>query len=213
MDITLATFAFVALVTVGTPGPTVLLALTNGSRYGFRRAAAGILGAALSDLVLISCAALGLGALLATSAFWFSVVKWVGVVYLAWLGVQMLKSTGQFQAKLAGANTALGMSEGTPRKIFQKSLLVAVTNPKGYLFFAAFLPQFLDAALPLPTQYLTLAVIFVVVDMAVMAIYAGLGAQAMRFLRQNGAMWLERCCGATLIFLAGTLAAYRQSTQ
>ena len=137
MDITLITFAFVALITVGTPGPTVLLALTNGSRYGLRRAGSGIIGAALSDLVLITCAALGLGAVLATSAFWFGVVKWVGVAYLAWLGIQMLRTAGQFHATLDDQNTALSDVGGSPQRIFQKSFLVAVTNPKGYLFFAA----------------------------------------------------------------------------
>ena len=83
MDVTLITFAFVALVTVGTPGPTVLLALTNGSRYGVHRTRAGIMRAALSDVVLVTCAALGLGAVLAASSIWFGVVKWIGIAYIA----------------------------------------------------------------------------------------------------------------------------------
>lgn len=212
MDVTLVTFALVALITVATPGPTVLLALTNGSRYGLRRATGGIIGAALSDIVLITCAALGLGAILATSAFWFAVVKWVGVVYLAWLGVQMLRTAGRFHASLEDSKAAPGNVDGSPRRIFQKSLLVAVTNPKGYLFFAAFLPQFIDLTQPLPAQYATLALVFVSVDIAVMAAYAVLGSQAMRFLQQKGAMWLERGCGVTLIVLAGALASYRRVT-
>ncbi|NNE89233.1 MAG: LysE family translocator [Silicimonas sp.] len=211
MNITLITFAFVALVTVGTPGPTVLLALTNGSRYGLRRAGIGIFGAALSDIVLIACAAFGLGAVLSTSAFWFSVVKWVGVIYLAWLGVQMLRSAGQVHSLADGQGMPLEDVHGTPRRVFQKSFLVAVTNPKGYLFFAAFLPQFIVTSQSLPAQYATLTLIFVVVDVAVMAIYAALGAHAIRFLRQTGAMWLERVCGATLLILAGTLASYRNA--
>lgn len=211
MDITLITFALVALVTVGTPGPTVLLALTNGSRFGLRRASAGIIGAALSDIVLITCAALGLGAILATSAFWFGVVKWAGVVYLAWLGIQMLRSAGQFHATLEDSESGLSHVGGSPRRIFQKSFLVAVTNPKGYLFFAAFLPQFINLAQSLPRQYATLALIFVTVDIAVMVVYAVLGAQAMRLLKQKGAMWLERGCGVTLIALAAALASYRRA--
>lgn len=211
MDVTLFSFAIVALITVGTPGPTVLLALTNGSRYGLRRAGSGIIGAALSDIVLITCAALGLGALLATSAFWFGVVKWVGVAYLAWLGIQMLRTAGHFHATLDDAKAGPGDVGESPRRIFQKSFLVAVTNPKGYLFFAAFLPQFIDLAQPLPAQYATLALIFVSIDIAVMVIYAVLGSQAMRFLQQKGAMWLERGCGVTLIVLAAALASYRRA--
>lgn len=79
---TLLIFALVALVTIATPGPTVLLALTNGTRYGVRRSLPGMLGAVVSDLVLVGAVALGLGALLAASEFWFSVLKWVGAVYL-----------------------------------------------------------------------------------------------------------------------------------
>lgn len=211
MDITLITFALMAFVTVATPGPTVLLALTNGSRYGLRRAGAGITGTALSDFVLIACAALGLGAILATSAFWFGVVKWVGVAYLAWLGIQMLRTAGHFHATLDDPMDTSHHVDGTPRRIFQKSLLVAVTNPKGYLFFAAFLPQFIDLTQPLPVQYATLAVIFVSVDIVVMGAYAVLGSQAMRFLQQKGAVWLERGCGVTLIASAAALASYRRT--
>lgn len=209
MDFTLITFALVVLVTVGTPGPTVLLALTVGSRYGFRRATPGIVGASLSDVVLITCVALGLGAFLATSAFWFSFAKWVGVAYLAWLGVQMLRSAGRFHAMTNVSSSLPDMATGSGRRIFLKSFLVAVTNPKGYLFFAAFLPQFIDVTRPLPGQYATLGLIFVLVDAVVMAIYAALGTQAIRLLRKRGMMWLERCCGATLLLLAGALAGYR----
>lgn len=211
MDVTLFTFAFVVLVTVGTPGPTVLLALTNGSRYGLRPAGSGIMGAALSDLVLITCAALGLGAVLATSAFWFAIVKWIGVAYLAWLGIRMLRTAGHFHATLVSPKTERGGAEGSPLRIFQKSFFVAVTNPKGYLFFAAFLPQFIEPAHPLIAQYATLALIFVSVDIAVMVVYAVLGSQAMRFLQQKGAMWLERGCGVTLIVLAAALASYKRA--
>lgn len=211
MDVTLIAFALVVFVTVGTPGPTVILALTNGSRFGLRRAGAGILGAALSDIALISCAALGLGALLASSAFWFGVVKWLGVVYLAWLGVQMLRSAGQFGTADDGRLSPRDALAGTSGRIFQKSFLVAITNPKGYLFFAAFLPQFVDTSGSLFSQYAALALIFVLIDILVISTYAAIGANAMRFFRDGGAKWLERGCGATLLILAAVLASYRRT--
>src|SRR4051812_11423344 len=76
MHQTLLIFSIVAFVGIATPGPTVLLALTNGSRFGVRASIPGMAGAVLSDFVLISAVAIGLGSLLAASAFWFSVVKW-----------------------------------------------------------------------------------------------------------------------------------------
>jgi threonine/homoserine/homoserine lactone efflux protein len=90
MHPTLLIFAIVAFIGIATPGPTVLLALTNGSRYGIRASVDGMIGAVLSDFVLVSAVALGLGALLAASEFWFSAVKWVGVAYLAYLGMAVV---------------------------------------------------------------------------------------------------------------------------
>ena len=85
-------FSLLAFFTTVTPGPTVLLALSNGARHGLRFAAAGIAGAVLSDLLLVGTVALGLGALLNASAFWFGVMKWAGVAYLAYLGWSLLRS-------------------------------------------------------------------------------------------------------------------------
>ncbi|VWM19444.1 LysE family translocator [Burkholderia lata] len=206
-ETTLLIFAAVAFVGIATPGPTVLLALTNGSRYGVRRAAYGFAGAMLSDFVLIVAVALGLGALLMASAFWFSVVKWLGAAYLAYVGIRLLMSKGQLDVAVADGGAA---SSGRNASIFAKSFLTAVTNPKGYLFFSAFLPQFLDPSAPLAPQYVALAVTFALLDGVVMFGYALLGARAVRLLKRAGALWLERTCGAMLLALAGSLALYRR---
>lgn len=97
------------------------------------------------------------------------------------------------------------------RSIFLKSFLVAVTNPKGYLFFSAFLPQFIDVAAPQIQQYTVLALIFAGIDFIVMFAYALFGAQAVRILRKSGALWLERICGGALLTLAASLAFYRRA--
>ncbi|APO76223.1 LysE family amino acid efflux protein [Rhizobium etli 8C-3] len=210
MDIvTLLAFAAVSFVGIATPGPTVLLALTNGSRYGTRRAIAGMLGAVLSDFVLIGAVAIGLGALLAASEFWFSVLKYLGAAYLAFLGIMMLRSKGTIEtaAKVESAGGA-----GSTFAIGLKSFMVAVTNPKGYLFFSAFLPQFIDPALPQPTQYAVLALIFASIDFVIMFGYAVFGSQAVRLLKNSGAMWLDRISGGALLALAGSLAFYRRAT-
>ncbi|MDF1633516.1 LysE family translocator [Mycoplana sp. MJR14] len=204
---TVVAFALVAFIGITTPGPTVLLALSNGSRFGVRRACLGMVGAVLSDFVLIGAVALGLGALLAASEFWFSVVKWLGAGYLAFLGVMLLRSKGTLEASLQPAGAT---DTGTARSIFLKSFLVAVTNPKGYLFFSAFLPQFIDPAAPQAGQYLVLALVFAGIDFVVMFGYALLGAQAVRMLRRSGAIWLDRMCGGALLALAGSLALYRR---
>jgi threonine/homoserine/homoserine lactone efflux protein len=206
--VTLLAFAAVSFVGIATPGPTVLLAMTNGSRYGVRRAVTGMVGAVLSDFVLIGAAAIGLGALLAASEFWFSALKYAGAAYLAFLGIMMLRSKGTIDAALKQEVAAVG----TPVSIALKSFMVAVTNPKGYLFFSAFLPQFIDPTSPQATQYAVLALVFASLDFIIMLAYAVFGAQAVRFLKTKGALWLERVCGGALLALAGSLALYRRAT-
>lgn len=207
-ELTLLAFAAVAFIGIATPGPTVLMALTNGSRYGLRRACSGMAGAVLSDFVLIGAAALGLGALLAASEFWFSIVKWLGVGYLAFLGIMLMRSRGTLEQSLRTAQESGGGSSGS---IFLKCFLVAATNPKGYLFFSAFLPQFIAPDQPQLPQYVILALIFASIDFLVMGGYALLGSQAVHLLRNSGAIWLDRICGGALLALAGSLAFYRRS--
>jgi threonine/homoserine/homoserine lactone efflux protein len=200
---TLLLFSAVALVAIVTPGPTVLLALSNGSRFGVRASLPGMFGAVASDFVLVSAAALGLGALLAASEFWFGIVKWVGAAYLAWLGLRLLCSRGALEMP---ENAAVGSA----RAVFMRSFLVAVTNPKGYLFVSAVMPQFIDTSMPQLPQYAAIAVLFAALDFAVMFGYALAGARAIRFLRASGRLWLDRVCGGTLLALAAVLALYRR---
>ncbi|HTN95682.1 MAG TPA: LysE family translocator [Nordella sp.] len=207
-EMTLLAFALVSFIGIATPGPTVLLALTNGSRFGVRRALVGMVGAVLSDFVLIGAVALGLGALLAASEFWFSVVKWIGAGYLVFLGIMLLRSKGTLNDQLHGK---ADNGSGAPGAIFWKSFLVAVTNPKGYLFFSAFLPQFIAPALPQLPQYAALALVFATVDFLVMFGYAALGSQAVKVLKASGALWLDRICGGALLALASSLAFYRRA--
>ena len=205
---TLLVFAFVALVAIATPGPTVLLALANGSRFGVRRSLPGMLGAVASDFVLVGAVALGLGALLAASEFWFSVLKWVGAAYLTWLGIRLLRSQGGLDLSRQEGEVPSG---ATPRAIFAKSFLVAVTNPKGYLFCSALMPQFIDPGAAQWPQYAAIGIVFAGLDFSVMLAYAVIGARAVKLLRQRAVLWLDRCCGGALLALAGSLAFYRRS--
>lgn len=208
MDITtLLAFSLVALIAIATPGPTVLLALANGTRFGLRRAVPGMLGAVASDVVLVGAVALGLGALLAASEFWFTVVKWVGAAYLAWLGWRLLRSQGGLDVAHASAEAG---AAGSPRAVFSKCFLVAVTNPKGYLFCSALLPQFIDPALPQAPQYLAIGGVFAGLDFLVMFAYAAIGAHAIRLLHRRAVLWLDRCCGGALLVLSGSLLLYRR---
>jgi threonine/homoserine/homoserine lactone efflux protein len=189
-----------------TPGPTMLLALANGASGSWRIAGMGILGAALSDLLLIGAVSVGLGTLLAASETVFSAVKWVGVLYLVWLAVQL------WRHQPAALTTNIGASS-TAVKAFSRSLLVSLSNPKGLLFFSAFLPQFINTAEPQALQYITLALLTAALDSVVMACYAAGGAQAARYLTVQGLRNLNRACASALLSLALFLALYRRSNR
>ncbi|MGE8686996.1 MAG: LysE family translocator [Achromobacter sp.] len=203
---TLLLFILASAVTIITPGPTVLLAMSNGSRHGVRAACWGMGGAVLADLILIGTVASGLGVVLAASEIAFQFIKWAGAAYLAYLGWKMLRSDAalvmpsvQPDAPRPGG-LALGL----------RSFAVALTNPKALLFMSAFLPQFINPAAPLFAQYAILACVMALMNIAVMLVYAALGAQMVRAFRGAGLRWLNRACGGLLIGLAGTLALYRR---
>ena len=202
-------FIATSFVAIATPGPTVLLALSNGASFGLRVAVYGMLGAMLSDLILIAAVAVGLGAVLTASETAFTMVKWMGVVYLLYLGVQLLRTQPRPQPNGRGASSP---TTPQPYQLLLKCLMVALTNPKGYLFFSAILPQFVTPQAPQPPQYLVLALTFAAVDGLVMLLYASSGARAARLFRTPmGVCWINRLSGGALVTLAGALALYRRA--
>ena len=159
----------------------------------------------MSDILLIGAVGLGLGALLAASEVLFSAVKWCGVAYLVWLGIQLWKSP---PSALASQSVS---SDASPPAAFLRSLGVALSNPKGLLFFAAFLPQFIDTSQPQAAQYAILAVVSAFLDVLVMSCYAVGGAQAAKYLSAGGMRRLNRSCAGAMLGLAGFLALYRRA--
>lgn len=195
----------VSAVTV-IPGPTMLLALNNGAHGGLRIAACGIAGAALSDLILIAAVGCGLGALLIASEQLFTLVKWAGAVYLLYLAWMLWRApTSPIEADASAATPARG------KAAFVRSLLVALSNPKGLLFFSAFLPQFIRPDGAIAAQYVTLALVTAVIDIALMSLYAVGGHHAMRILSGRAMRWLNRGCAGMLAGLGIALSLYRRN--
>ncbi len=204
---TLVVFSIASLALAVTPGPTMLLALSNGISGGLRTAWFGIAGASLGSSLLIVAVALGLGSLLEASELLFNVVRWAGVIYLAWIGVKMWRS------RPTGMDSALGSLEArpvAPRLAFTRSLTVALSNPKTVLFFAAFLPQFVDTSLPQASQFALLGSVFVTLDTMVMVVYASAGMHAVRWLSARSLLVITRSCAAGMWLLAATLALWRR---
>lgn len=212
---TLLLFTLASLALAVTPGPTMLLALSNGIAGGMRRAAWGIAGASLGSGVVIAVVALGLGSLLAASEWLFHALRVGGVAYLLWLGVKLWRAEAP-DLRAALALTPPELPNDAPPEVPQggiallRSLAVALSNPKSLLFFAAFLPQFIDTAQPQWPQYLVLGLMFVLIDICVMLAYAGTGTQAVRWLSGRGLRALNRGCAVGMWLLAATLALWRR---
>jgi threonine/homoserine/homoserine lactone efflux protein len=201
-------FAAIMFVGIVTPGPTVLLALSNGTRFGLKVACLGMLGAVTADVALVTMVGFGLGALLLASEALFLTMKWVGAIYLAFLGFGLIRA-----GAMAGEES--GPLEDGPEPsratAFSKSFVVAMSNPKYYLFMSAFLPQFADPTLPQFPQYALLGAVIAVLDLVVMFAYALLGVRAVRILSRSGVLWLNRLSGGALLALAGSMALYRRA--
>jgi homoserine/homoserine lactone efflux protein len=187
-----------------TPGPNGLLSLTHGACFGLRPAVWTVLGGAAGFLLLIAASLAGLGALLAASEAAFTAAKWAGGAYLVWLGIRLWRSPAPVVAAPAGA-LAGGPGAARPLRLFGQGFLVAVSNPKALIFFAAFLPQFMVPGTSFAMQLLLLGGTFVVVEVVYELVLAGLAGRIAPWLGRHGRLF-NRAAGGTFIGIGAALA-------
>ena len=171
------------------PGPNGLLALTHGAIHGRRKALFTISGGVLGFVVLIALSLFGIGALLQASIAWLTVLKWVGGAYLVWLGIQLWRAPAMEMQAATGAEARPGSA------LFKEGLLSAVTNPKALLFFAAFLPQFIDPNRNLVVQFAVMAGTFGVVEFLYELLIANAAHRISPLLRRIGRRFNQACGG------------------
>ncbi|MFT8244181.1 LysE family translocator [Roseomonas sp. BN140053] len=188
-----------------TPGPNGLLALTHGARFGLRPAAWTVLGGALGFLLLIAASLAGMGALLAASHTAFTAAKWAGAAYLVFLGIRLWRSPAPVVSAPALAAPG-GRDAAQPLRLFGDGLLVAVSNPKAMLFFAAFLPQFMVPGASFAAQLLLLGGTFVVVEVAYELLLASLAGRIAPWLGRHGRAF-NRAAGGTFVGIGAVLAS------
>jgi threonine/homoserine/homoserine lactone efflux protein len=196
--------AAVALLIV-TPGPTMLMCMTNSINHGPRRAMTSVAGAVTAVLCVMTLSAMGLGALLATSETAFTVAKVAGAAYLIWLGIKTLRSDAVLQLD--------GQAAAAPRRSFYlQGVLVGASNPKAVLFFAAFFPQFLNPAEAIAPQFAILALTFMAFEFTVLTLCALGVARLMPLLRSSTPVrWINRVCGGLFTLMGGLLLLSRRS--
>ncbi|MCB1888407.1 MAG: LysE family translocator [Rhodocyclaceae bacterium] len=193
-------FVLASAVLLVIPGPTILTVISYSLSHGARANVPLVAAVALGDSTALLASLLGLGAVLAASAFWFTVVKVVGGLYLLVLGLGMLRS----KAVSLPVEAALDLSpKGGAGRLFAHTWLVTALNPKGIIFFTAFLPQFIDPAGDTHRQLWILAATFIALATLNASGYALFAAGARRLLRTPGAQRRFNLAGGGLLAAAG----------
>ncbi len=197
-------FVLTTCVASMTPGPNMLLSMTVGMNIGKRAAIASSIGGVSAMLLLLFASVAGLSAVLATSAEAFTFIKWGGVAYLLYLGIK---------AWCSPAIALEDQEKGSSKKynsfqLFRQAFIVGISNPKAMIFFAAFLPQFIDPTLPQAPQLVILSGSFVFIELFWLMSYATGGNQLVPILKRSGKVKLiNRISGGALISASALLAS------
>jgi threonine/homoserine/homoserine lactone efflux protein len=202
---TLALFVVAALVLLVVPGPSVLYIVARSIEGGRTAGLVSVLGVQTGALVHIAFATLGLSAILASSALAFSVVKWLGAIYLVWLGLKRIFGPDEGENEIAVEPARLS-------RVFSQGVIVNTLNPKTALFFLAFLPQFVDPTRGAAwTQILLLGATFVILALCSDGLYALLSGTAGGWLRRKvkGASFTrgQRLVSGGILIALGAVAA------
>ena len=189
------------------PGPGALAAMSAGLNHGFRKGYFATLGLVLGIWAQLLVVGVGLGALLATSNAAFVVVKWAGVAYLVYLGVQQwrapIRPLAEVQAGAAGVRR---------RELVARGFVINALNPKGTVFLLAVVPQFLELTQPLAPQYGVIALTLGFTDLTVMAAYTALAAKVLGALKSARAMkWLNRVFGGLFVAAGALLSVFKRA--
>lgn len=200
METYLIYLAAVAVFFATPPDTSQLLIISNSVRHGLRRSVYTIAGDLTANSLQMTGAAFGLAAIIATSASAFIWIKWLGVAYLVWVGVQLILSKDQPDD--VAANTS-----GQSFRLFRQGFVTSMANPFAVVFFGALFPQFIDPTMPVLPQLLILGVTYLVVDGVILLVWGWLGVRAAKALKRFSFGIVNKVCGALMIGAAALLAS------
>lgn len=198
-------FCLAAAIVLIIPGPTLLVVISYSLGHGRKVASAVVAGVALGDFTAMTASMLGLGAVLATSATLFTVLKYGGAAYIIWLGIKL------FRAPVAKSVDVEAPAE-PPLRIFLHTYAVTALNPKSILFFVAFLPQFLDLTKPILLQLVIFEITFLLMATLNATMYGLMASAARSTIRKPAVQRIVNRTGGSLMVGAGVMAAlYRKA--
>jgi threonine/homoserine/homoserine lactone efflux protein len=200
----LAAYVATCILLAVTPGPNMALIVSATLSGGFRAGLLTLAGTLTGLSIIVAIAAIGMTSVMVLMAEWFDVVRWVGAVYLIYLGAR------QLWAYWRGSAAATRLAEVSGQSRYMRGLLVALSNPKVLLFLGAFLPQFVSTDAPPGPQLAVLAVLFVVILGAVDLSYTWLVARARQSIDMQRLRVLDGIAGALLVAGGLVLVAARR---
>lgn len=202
-------FALTEFLLCLTPGPAVLLVVSQGVTAGFKPSLRGSLGILSGNAIYFFLSALGLGALLLASATLFQITKWLGIAYLILTGIRMLVSRGEAETP-ADATVAATITRDRSLKLFSQGLLTQLANPKAIIFFTALLPQFVSPGGRVLGQFLLLGIVSIAVEFPVLMSYGWLAQRSSRLIPERLSSLPQRIAGSFLICAGVGLASMRR---
>jgi threonine/homoserine/homoserine lactone efflux protein len=198
-------FIAVAALTVLSPGPGVLMTITNALRFGFKGTVGGIFGIAAGAFIVAGISATALGAVLAASAVAFVITKFIGAAYLIYLGLKLCRAPPpSFSNRLA--------HEARFLRRFGEGLSLQITNPKAIFFFLSVFPQFIEPSASYKAQFALLVVSYAILVVCIHTIYALFAHQARGWLTsERGGRILNKAGGVAFVGFGAALALARKS--
>jgi len=189
------------------PGAGALAAMSAGLNHGFRKGYITTVGLVLGIWTQLIVAGVGLGALVAASSAAFQIVKWCGVAYLVWLGIQQWRAPSRPLAAVQDSAAQI-----SARSMVLRGWMINAVNPKGTVFLLAVVPQFLSLSQPLTLQYLVIGLTLSLTDFVVMAGYTALAAKVLSALRSPGHMRaLNRVFGSLFVVAGAILSVFKRA--
>ena len=201
-------FVVMTFVVSATPGPNMLLVMSHGARFGWRKAVMTMAGCMSALLTMMSLSAAGLGAVLHTSPQVFDALRYMGAAYLAYLGYKLWVARAPVAASDAAPTEATAQRGAA--SLYREGLAVAASNPKAIVFAAAFFPQFIQPEAPALPQFGILLATFSVIEVGWYAIYALSGHKLSRYLQRADVLQtFNRVTGGVFVGFAALMAASR----
>lgn len=218
---TLGLFIITEVLLSLSPGPAVMLVIGLSVRHGFKIGFGSVLGIISTNAIYFTLSAVGVGAMILASATLFTIIKWIGAAYLAYLGINMLKPlVARMRGRTSGDEQVISIQTAVKslpsleqdfRRSFIKGFILQASNPKNIAFFVAILPQFVSTDGNVAGQLIILGIASVLLELPILVFYGLASSKSAKWMTAKTVDWIEGIGGVILVSMGAALATYKRS--